>query len=128
VPVNATFVVAVISLVLGLYLVTQPNGLTEISTLVNFGALSAFSLLNIAVVWWFVVRQKSRRWFVHLVLPLLGLGILIAVIINANIAAQVLGLLWLVIGVVLAVVLLKTGRMKDPVGASVGAAEDQEVR
>ncbi|MFP3526538.1 amino acid permease, partial [Pantoea sp. SIMBA_072] len=67
VPVNATFLVAGISLVLGLYLVTQPNGLTEISTLVNFGALTAFSLLNVAVVWWFVVRQKSRRWMVHLV-------------------------------------------------------------
>jgi amino acid transporter len=121
VPVNATFLVAGISLVLGLFLVTQPNGLTEISTLVNFGALTAFSLLNIAVIWWFVVRQKSKRWFVHLVLPALGLLILIAVIINANIAAQVLGVLWLVIGVVLAIVLNRTGRMTDPV-APVGDA------
>jgi amino acid transporter len=118
VPVNATFVVAAISLVLGLYLVAQPNGLTEISVLVNFGALTAFSLLNVAVVWWFIVRQKSRRWLVHLALPLIGLAILVAVIINANISAQILGVLWLVIGVVVAVVLLKTGRMKDPSGAS----------
>jgi amino acid transporter len=117
VPVNATFVVAAISLLLGLFLVTQPNGLTEISTLVNFGALTAFSLLNIAVVWWFIVRQKSRRWFVHLVLPVLGLLILIAVIINANIAAQVLGISWLVIGIILAVILAKTGRMKDPIAS-----------
>lgn len=118
VPVNATLVVAAISLVLGLYLVTQPNGLTEISVLVNFGALTAFSLLNIAVVWWFIVRQKSRRWFIHLVLPLLGLAILVAVIINANIAAQLLGVLWLAIGVIVAIVLLKTGRMADPSGSA----------
>ncbi|MBT1003945.1 APC family permease [Paenarthrobacter sp. DKR-5] len=127
VPVNATFVVAAISLVLGLYLVTQPNGLTEISTLVNFGALTAFSLLNIAVVWWFVVRQKSRRWLVHLVLPLLGLAILVAVIINANISAQILGVLWLAVGVVVAIVLLKTGRMTDRAGA-MSPVDAKEVR
>lgn len=118
VPVNATFVVAAISLVLGIYLVEQPNGLTEISVLVNFGALTAFSLLNVAVIWWFIVRQKSRRWLVHLALPLIGLAILLAVIINANISAQILGVLWLAIGVVVAVVLLKTGRMTDPSGAA----------
>ena len=117
-PVNATFVVAAISLVVGLYLVAQPNGLTEISVLVNFGALTAFSLLNFAVIWWFIVRQKSRRWLVHLALPLIGLAILVAVIINANISAQILGVLWLAIGVVVAVVLLKMGRMTDPSGAS----------
>ncbi|MEH0109780.1 APC family permease [Tersicoccus sp. MR15.9] len=128
VPVNATFVVAGISLVLGLYLVNQPNGLTEISTLVNFGALTAFSLLNIAVVWWFVIRQKSRRWFVHLVLPLIGLAILVAVIINANIAAQVLGVVWLVIGVVLAFVLLRTGRMTDPTAATASPIDEKEAR
>ncbi|WP_284974620.1 APC family permease [Arthrobacter sp. efr-133-TYG-104] len=118
VPVNATFLVAGISLVLGLYLVTQPNGLTEISTLVNFGALTAFSLLNVAVVWWFVVRQKSRRWMVHLVLPVLGFAILVSVIINANIAAQILGVVWLVVGVIVAIILQKAGRMTDPSGAA----------
>lgn len=127
VPANATFVVAGISLALGLFLVTQPNGLAEISTLVNFGALTAFSLLNIAVVWWFVVRQKSRRWFVHLVLPLLGLGILIAVIVNASIAAQILGIAWLVVGIVVAVVLTRTGRMTDPTAAE-PAIETEEAR
>ncbi|MEY9953723.1 APC family permease [Leifsonia sp. EB34] len=127
VPANATFVVAGISLALGLFLVTQPNGLTEISTLVNFGALTEFSLLNVAVVWWFIVRQRSRRWFVHLVLPLLGLGILIAVIINASIAAQVLGIAWLVVGIVVAVVLKTTGRMTDPT-ATAPAVETEEAR
>lgn len=118
VPVNATFVVAAISLVLGLYLVAQPNGLTEISTLVNFGALTAFSLLNLAVIWWFIVRQKSKRWFLHLILPLLGFAILVAVIINANISAQILGVVWLIFGVAVALFLRKTGRMTDPSGAT----------
>ncbi len=111
----------------GHYHLTQTKGLTEISTIVNFGALTAFSLLNIAVVWWFIVRQKSRRWFVHLVIPLLGLAILIAVIINANIAAQILGVLWLAVGVIVAIILLKTGRMTDPSG-STSPIDAKEVR
>lgn len=118
VPVNATFVVAGISLVLGLYLCWLPNGLTEISTLVNFGALTAFSLLNVAVIWWFMVRQKSRRWFLHLVVPLLGFLVLVAVIINASLSAQVLGFVWLGVGIIVAFVLLKSGRMTDPVSIS----------
>ena len=114
VPVNATFVVAGISLALGLYLCWLPNGLAEIATLVNFGALTAFSLLNVAVIWWFMVRQKSRRWFLHLVVPLLGFVILIAVIWNASLSAQVLGFVWLAVGIIVGFILLKSGRMSDP--------------
>jgi amino acid transporter len=111
VPVNATFVVAVISLVLGIYLTILPDGLVAISALVNFGALTAFLVLNVAVIWWFVFKLKSRRWFVHLVFPLAGALILASVIYNARTGAQLLGLLWLVVGIVVAVVLFKTGRM-----------------
>lgn len=126
VPVNATFVVAGISLVLGLYLCWLPNGLTEISTLVNFGALTAFSLLNVAVIWWFIIRQKSRRWFLHLVVPLLGFLVLIAVIWNASLSAQVLGFVWLAVGIVVAIVLLKSGRMTDPVRSADALAQSTE--
>jgi uncharacterized membrane protein HdeD (DUF308 family) len=61
------------------------------------------------------------------VLPLLGFAILAAVIINANIAAQVLGVVWLVAGIIVAVVLQKTGRMGDP-SAAVSSLELKEVR
>jgi xanthine/uracil permease len=81
---------------------------------VNFGALTAFSLLNVAVIWWFMVRQKSRRWFLHLLVPLLGFVILIAVIWNASLSAQVLGFVWLAVGIIVGFILLKSGRMKDP--------------
>lgn len=111
VPVNATFVVAAISLVLGIYLTLLPDGLVAISALVNFGALTAFLVLNVSVIWWFIFRLKSRRWFVHLVFPLAGIVILALVIYNARTSAQLLGLLWLAVGIIVAVVLYKTGRM-----------------
>lgn len=120
VPVNATFLVAVVSLILGVYLTILPDGLVAISALVNFGALTAFLLLNVAVIWWFVVRQKSRRWFVHLVFPAVGILVLLGVLYNARASAQLLGVAWLAVGIIAAVILQRTGRMKDPVPVAPG--------
>ena len=117
VPVNATFLVAGISLVLGVYLTILPDGLIAISALVNFGALTAFLVLNFTVVWWFIVKQKSRRWFVHLVFPVLGFLILAVVLYNARAEAQLLGVVWLVVGIIAAVVLSRRGRLRDPLAA-----------
>ncbi len=110
VPVNATFLVAVVSLVLGLYMNSRDDGISLLSTLVNFGALTAFLLLHIAVVVHFVVRQKSRDWWHHLLVPVIGFAILFYVIINAKVAAQRLGFVWLAIGLALLVFLVVTGR------------------
>jgi amino acid transporter len=118
VPVNATFLVAGVSLVLGIYLTILPDGLVAISALVNFGALTAFLLLNVAVIWYFIVKQKSRRWFVHLVYPAVGFVILAFVLYNARAAAQILGVVWLAIGIIVAVALSRRGRLTDPTGAS----------
>jgi amino acid transporter len=110
VPVNATLFVAIISLALGIYMSQRDDGITLLSTLVNFGALSAFLLLHVSVVVHFLVRQKSRDFWRHLVVPVIGFAILVAVIINAQVAAQTLGFIWLAIGLVLMGVLLATGR------------------
>jgi amino acid transporter len=114
VPVNATFLVAGISLVLGIYLTILPDGLIAISALVNFGALTAFLVLNFTVVWHFIVKQKSRRWFIHLVFPVLGFVILAFVLYNARASAQILGVVWLAIGIVAAILLARRGRLSDP--------------
>jgi hypothetical protein len=56
------------------------------------------------------VKQKSKRWFIHLIYPALGLVVLAFVLYNARAAAQVLGLGWLAIGIIVAVVLKARGR------------------
>ena len=109
-PWNATILVVVISLGLGIFLTTLPDGLVAISALVNFGAIMAFMLLNASVIWWFIVKQKSKRWFVHLIYPALGLVVLAFVLWNARAAAQVLGLGWLALGIVVAIVIRARGR------------------
>ena len=110
VPVNATLLTALVSLALGLYMASRDDGITLLSTLVNFGALTAFLVLHVSVVWHYVVRNGSRDWWRHLVAPVIGFVILAFVVVNANVAAQTLGFVWLGIGLVLLVFLLVTGR------------------
>ncbi len=110
VPVNATLLVAAVSLVLGLYMTTREDGITLLSTLVNFGALSAFLLLHVSVVVHYVVRRGSRNWWLHLAVPVIGFAILAYVIISAQLEAKELGLVWLGIGLLLLVFLVATGR------------------
>jgi amino acid transporter len=113
VPVNATLVVAVISLALGLYMSSRDDGITLLSTLVNFGAMTAFLALHVAVVVHFVIKNKSRNWWKHLAVPVIGFAILLFVIINAKLAAQALGLIWLVVGLALMGLLLALGRKPE---------------
>jgi hypothetical protein len=110
VPVNATFVVAIVSLALGLYMNSRGDGITLMSTLVNFGAMTAFLALHVSVFWHYVVRNGSRDWVRHVVFPLIGFLILLYVVINANVAAQRLGFVWLGIGVLILIVLYVSGR------------------
>ena len=67
VPTNATLLVAVVSLVVGFVFYEMDDGITTLSTLVNFGALTAFLALHVSVVWHYVGRRGSRRWWSHLV-------------------------------------------------------------
>lgn len=113
VPVNATLLVAAVSLALGLYMASREDGITLLSTLVNFGAMTAFLVLHVSVVVHYVVRNGSRAWWRHLVAPVVGFVILAYVVINAQVAAQTLGFVWLGLGVVVLLGLILTGRRPD---------------
>jgi amino acid transporter len=110
VPVNATLLVAAVSLVLGIAMSTRDDGITLLSTLVNFGAMSAFLVLHVSVVVHYAVRQGSTDYWRHLAVPVIGFVILAFVVVNAQIAAQTLGFGWLLVGVVLLGVLQAIGR------------------
>jgi amino acid transporter len=110
VPRNAILLVAAVSLALGLYMDSRADGITLLSSLINFGALTAFLLLHLAVIIYFVVRRRSRNLFAHLVMPAIGAMILGFVIWNANVAAQKLGFVWIGLGVLVLAVMYATGR------------------
>ncbi|WP_431898261.1 APC family permease [Nonomuraea sp. bgisy101] len=110
VPVNATLAVAAVSLILGVYLSTRDDGIPLLSSLVNFGAMTAFLVLHVSVVVHYVVRRHSRNLLAHLVAPVLGFVVLVFVVINASVAAQTLGFAWLAVGLVVLIVTYAIGR------------------
>ncbi|MFI6266673.1 APC family permease [Micromonospora sp. NPDC051006] len=110
VPVNATLLTGVVSLVLGLYMATRADGITVLSSLINFGAMVAFLVLHVSVVVHHLIRRRSRNVWAHLVMPAVGFVILAYVVVNANIAAQRLGLAWLALGVLVLAGLYVAGR------------------
>ena len=106
-PDRAILLTAAITLGLGLFLVNQLELLTS---MVNFGALTGFLALHLSVVVHFMVRQRSRRWIRHLVVPLIGFAIVAYVLINAQANAKLAGLTWMAVGLATVVFLKATGR------------------
>ena len=80
--------------------------------------MTAFLVLHVSVVVHYVLRQGSRDLLRHLAAPVIGFAILAYVVINAEVAAQSLGFLWLGIGAVVLVGLIATGRTPVLAGAA----------
>lgn len=95
VPRNAILLVGVLSAILVSFFVGQMD---MISSMVNFGALTAFLLLHVAVVVFYLVRQRKGNWFLHGMVPALGFLIIGYVLLNASVLAKLAGVVWLGIG------------------------------
>ena len=105
VPVQAIFLVALITLVLGIAMVDQ---LGLLFSMVSFGALMGFLMLHVSVIAHFIWREKNRNWLRHLVVPGIGILIIGYVLWNAEANAKIAGGLWLLAG--LAVLLVQRAR------------------
>ncbi|BCJ47059.1 amino acid transporter [Actinoplanes ianthinogenes] len=110
VPTNAILTTAAISLGIGLWMASRDDGITLMSAMVNFGAMIAFIVLHVCVIWEWFKNGRQGSLFNNLLVPVLGAIVLIAVIWNGNLLAQTVGLIWLAVGAVVLVVLLATGR------------------
>lgn len=97
-PYVSTVFVAIISLVITLGF-TQ--GIQDLAELINFGALSAFIILNFTVVYYFIYKKKSKRYFIHLVLPIIGFVVIGIVWASLSPQAMKLGVIWVVVGIIL---------------------------
>jgi amino acid transporter len=96
-PYVATIFVAIISLVIT---VAFSNNIAYLSSLVNFGALSGFIVLNFTVIFYFIYKQKSTSYIKHLLLPLIGILIVGFVWLNLDSSAKTLGAIWVATGIV----------------------------
>ncbi|MFD4577001.1 APC family permease [Streptomyces sp. NPDC058417] len=110
VPRVALLCSAVVTLVAAVWAARRDDGLDQLVSVVDVGALTAFTLLHASVVGWFVVRRAGGPvvWWRHLVAPVLGAAITVAVIVEASGTAQVVGAVWLAVG--LGVLVVQRGR------------------
>ncbi|MEU8485018.1 APC family permease [Streptomyces sp. NPDC048641] len=105
VPRVALLCAAVVTLVAAVWAARRDDGLDHLVSVVDIGALTAFVLLHASVVGWFVVRRGGGTvsWWRHLLVPVLGAAITVAVIVEASGTAQVVGAIWLAVGLVVLV-------------------------
>ncbi|MFB8027454.1 MULTISPECIES: APC family permease [unclassified Streptomyces] len=93
---------AVVTLVAAVWAARRDDGLDHLVSVVNVGALTAFVLLHASVVGWFAVRRMEGppSWWRHVLIPVVGAAVLVAVILEATTSAQLVGVCWLGIGLV----------------------------
>jgi amino acid transporter len=82
-----------------------------LTSMVNFGALAAFIAVNAAVIAYFRWQQRSEDYLRHLVLPISGIAVLLAVISQMSIVGMAVGGTWAMIGFVVCI-FLRTGGAK----------------
>lgn len=107
VPSNAILFIGVITAVLGTIFV---GDVSMISSLVNVGALTGFALLNLAVIVLFLAKKKEKSYFSKGLCPLLGVLILMYVIFHMERNAQIIGIIWFVIGLIFLFLRKKSGK------------------
>jgi len=101
-PYVSTLSTALVSLLVGLFFAERVDDLTSV---VNFGALTGFVLLHLSVIRHYLIREASGDWLRHGVFPLLGLLIIAFVLYEIDRAAKVLGACWIALGVLYYLVL-----------------------
>ncbi len=73
-----------------------------ISSFINFGALIAFTFVNLSVIAYFVIRKKryktAKDIFNYLFMPILGAGLTGILWYNLQMDALIGGLVWVAIG------------------------------
>ena len=108
-PVFAILVVSAISLV-ALWI-----DLTVLIALVSFGALVAFSAVNLSVIKHYFFDQNERNVVNNLVLPLIGFGLTVWLWTSLPGLALKVGLIWLAVGFVWLLVVTRGFQRPTPV-------------
>ena len=92
--------------------------LVTATALINFGALVAFTFVNLSVISQFYIRDKLNRTvkdtFNYLILPVLGALTVGALWINLEASSMTLGLVWAAIGLIYLAFVTRSFRLPVP--------------
>ena len=103
VPRVSLLTAAALTLIVSVWAARRDDGLDVLVSIVDVGALAAFTLLHASVVGYFVVRQKAVARMAHRVVPVLGAVVTISVLAAAGALAKMIGLAWLAAGILVLV-------------------------
>nr|WP_232328543.1 APC family permease [Kibdelosporangium sp. MJ126-NF4] len=95
-PWTAILVSAVLTLAIAVWAASRDDGLDILVSIVDVGALAAFTLLHFSVIGYFRGRHKVAA---HLVVPVLGAAVMIAVLALSSTTALIVGAIWLAVGI-----------------------------
>ncbi len=112
-PFNSTIFVGIVSLI-----VASAVSIDTIISLVNFGALTSFAVLNLAVFVHFYIRKRRRgfKGFInYLLLPAIGFCIIAYVWSGFDKMTYIVGFSWMLVGVIIGAVKSKGYKEVPPV-------------
>ena len=109
-PTHAVLIVGVVSLL------AVKFTLEFISAMINFGALIAFTVVNLTVIVFYAFRMNQRHTpkeiFRNIVLPFIGMCLTLVLWLNLHFDALLYGTIWLAIGIIL--LLYMTRGFREP--------------
>jgi amino acid transporter len=94
VPRASLLTAALLTLAVSVWAARRPDGLDVLVSIVDVGALGAFTLLHASVVGYFVGQRRGVVRAAHYVVPTLGAMVTLWVIAEASPLAQLVGGLW----------------------------------
>ena len=98
VPRAALIAAALLTPVVSVWAARRPDGLDLLVSIVDIGALAAFTLLHASVVGYFVIGGRAAARLAHAAIPVLGAIVTTWVIVEARPLAQVVGASWAILG------------------------------
>jgi hypothetical protein len=100
VPTAALVTTATLTLAVSVWAARRSDGLEVLVSIVDVGALAAFTLLHASVIGYFAVHRRGETRTAHRIVPVVGAGVTLWVIAGASSTAQITGAVWLAIGVI----------------------------
>ena len=101
-PYIATIFIAIIS---AIFVTIYSNKIADLTSVINFGALTSFLVLHITVIVYFIKNKLSLNIWRYIISPVLGFSVIFYVWINLNNNAKILGGLWIGIGIIYYIIL-----------------------
>ena len=95
----------VAAIVFGIVTLAVANliGIESLSKLVNYGAMTSYMMLNVAVFWFFFVKKRQRGFggfLDHLLFPLVGFIVIGYVWYGFDPLTKIVGTGWLILGII----------------------------